>query len=102
MDAEGATVALVKPLVATLAEATPLINATTPTAIAANKPYFIAVSLSQCCQRPETSQFNHVRKGSTAAKPLYSAASEGDDFPVRDASASSALSVSRFGIATVE
>jgi hypothetical protein len=90
------------PLVAMLAEATPPINATTPTAIAANKPYFIAVSLSECCERRETSQSNHIREGSAAAKLLYSAASEGDDLPDREASASSALSVSRFGIATVE
>jgi len=60
--ADAATLPLLKPLVATLAEATPPVNATTPTAIAANKPYFIAVSLSECCEHPTVAKLTMLGK----------------------------------------
>jgi hypothetical protein len=44
---------VVRPLVATPADATPLINATKANAIAANKPYFIALSLRLELYEPE-------------------------------------------------
>jgi len=46
IEAAGAALEFAMPLVATPADAIPLISATMPNAIAANNPYFIAFSLS--------------------------------------------------------